>query len=52
MTVIPLELTVGLSPNGFLFKILNSILGVLTSVLPTFFGYQIMLVAQSPRAKQ
>lgn len=49
MTVIPLELTLGLSPNGFLFKMLNSILSVLTSMLPTLLGYQIMLVAQ-PKA--
>lgn len=49
MTVVPIELALGLSPQGLLFKALNRILGALTSTFPTLFGYQIMLVAQSRR---
>ena len=48
-TVVPVELALGLSPSGFLFKIVNGMLGVLTRLLPTLFGYQIMLVALSRR---
>lgn len=51
MTVIPLELTLGLLPSGFLFRTLNSILGVFTNLFPTLLGYQILLVAQSRRTK-
>jgi hypothetical protein len=51
MTVIPLELTLGLLPSGFLFRMLNSILGVFTNLFPSLLGYQILLVAQSRRTK-
>jgi hypothetical protein len=49
MAVVPIELGLGLSPKTVLFKILNRLLGVLTAVMPTLFGYQIILVAQSSR---
>ena len=45
----PLELTLGLSPKSLLFRVLNSILGALTRMMPGLLGYQIMLVAQSRR---
>lgn len=47
MTVVPLELALGLDPHGVLFKSLNKVLGILTRLMPSLFGYQIMLVAQS-----
>lgn len=50
MTVVPLELALGLSPEGHLFGVLNWCLGKLTKAMPGLFGYQIMLVAQSRRA--
>jgi 2-polyprenyl-3-methyl-5-hydroxy-6-metoxy-1,4-benzoquinol methylase len=49
MTVIPISLALGLSPEGFIFKVLNSLLGVLTRLMPTLLGYQIMLVARHDR---
>lgn len=50
-TVIPLELTLGLSTKGLLFRTLNSALGALTRLMPGLLGYQIMLVAQSRRSE-
>lgn len=47
MTVIPLELALGLSSDSVLLKVLNRLAGGLTRIAPTLFGYQIMLVAQS-----
>jgi hypothetical protein len=47
MAVVPIELALGLSPKSLLFKILNRMLGVLTGLWPTLFGYQIILVARS-----
>ena len=47
MTVIPLELTLGLSPRSFVFRVLNSFLNMLTKLLPGLLGYQIMLVGRS-----
>ena len=52
MTVVPIELALGLSPEGPLFKTLNRLLGVVTRLLPTLFGYQIMLIAQRPRNQE
>lgn len=49
MTVIPVELAFGLTSESVLSKVLNRVAGVLTRIMPTLFGYQIMLVAQSRR---
>lgn len=49
MTVIPLELTLGLSPKGMVFRALNAVLGAFTKMMPGLLGYQVMLVAQSRR---
>ena len=49
MAVVPIELALGMSPKAILFKILNRILGAFTALMPTLFGYQIILVAQSNR---
>jgi len=47
MTVIPVERALGLLPESFLAKVLNRLLGLLTRIMPTLFGYQIMLVGKS-----
>jgi len=49
MAVVPIELALGLSPKAVFFKFLNRIVGALTALMPTLFGYQIILVAQSNR---
>src|SRR5579872_1097133 len=50
MTVIPIELALGLSTTGLTFKFLNRVLGLATRVFPGLLGYQTMLVATSERA--
>jgi len=45
-TVIPIALALGISPTGILFAMINSALAMLTRLLPSLFGYQIMLVAR------
>jgi 2-polyprenyl-3-methyl-5-hydroxy-6-metoxy-1,4-benzoquinol methylase len=50
MTVIPVELALGLSSSGILFKMLNWSVANLTRIFPTLLGYQIMLVAQRARS--
>ncbi len=49
MTVIPIELALGLSTKGIVFKVLNRCLGLVTRLLPGLFGYQTILVATSSR---
>ncbi len=49
MTVIPLELALGLSTKGFVFKSLNRILGFFTRLFPGLLGYQTILLAQDRR---
>ena len=51
-TVLPLELTLRLSTKGFVFKVLNSILGMFTAMMPKLLGYQFMLVGQSRRGAE
>lgn len=46
MTVMPIELALGLSANNPLMRILNYILAVLTSMLPNLLGYQCVFVAR------
>jgi 2-polyprenyl-3-methyl-5-hydroxy-6-metoxy-1,4-benzoquinol methylase len=47
VTVMPLELVFGLSPDNFLMRMINRALGPITRLLPGLLGYQIMFVAQS-----
>ena len=49
LTVIPLELALGWSPENPLMKLLNGALAVATKLLPGLFGYQIMFVARTAR---
>jgi 2-polyprenyl-3-methyl-5-hydroxy-6-metoxy-1,4-benzoquinol methylase len=49
MTVVPIALALGLSPKGVVFNALNSTLRVLTNIMPTLLGYQIMLVGRRDR---
>jgi 2-polyprenyl-3-methyl-5-hydroxy-6-metoxy-1,4-benzoquinol methylase len=46
MTVVPVALALGLAPEGLLFNSLNWTLRILTRMLPTLLGYQIMLVGR------
>jgi 2-polyprenyl-3-methyl-5-hydroxy-6-metoxy-1,4-benzoquinol methylase len=46
LTVVPIALALGISPQGLLFNAINSTLGALTRMMPGLFGYQIMLVAR------
>jgi glycosyltransferase involved in cell wall biosynthesis len=45
-TVMPVELVLGLSPENLLMKAINRTLAVLTYLMPSVFGYQIMFAAQ------
>jgi hypothetical protein len=49
MTVIPVELALGLSTKSIVFKFLNRCLGLVTRLFRSLFGYQVMLVAASRR---
>ena len=49
MSVIPIELQLGISAENALAKALNFILAVLTFLLPTLMGYQCIFVARSSR---
>lgn len=45
VTVVPLEAALGLKASGNLFRILNTVLGILTKALPGILGYQVILLA-------
>jgi 2-polyprenyl-3-methyl-5-hydroxy-6-metoxy-1,4-benzoquinol methylase len=47
LTVMPLELVLGISPHGRIMRGINLALRALTRMAPGLFGYQIMLVAKS-----
>ena len=47
MTVMPMELILGLSPANFLMRAINGFLAVLTALFPGLLGYQIMFLARS-----
>jgi hypothetical protein len=51
-TVVPIELVLGLAPEGILMRALNAILAGLTSMMPSLFGYQIIFVARKTAAPQ
>ena len=46
LTVVPVALALGMSPEGLVFRVINWTLGMLTRMMPGLFGYQIMLVAR------
>jgi 2-polyprenyl-3-methyl-5-hydroxy-6-metoxy-1,4-benzoquinol methylase len=50
LTLMPIELVLGLAPENFLMKALNRVLAVLTWMMPGLFGYQIMFIARSRAA--
>ena len=45
LTVVPIELVLGLTPDAWLCRVLNRCLYVVTRLLPGLFGYQIMMRA-------
>jgi len=47
ITVMPLEIVLGLSPENWLMRVITGSLLVLTRLLPGLFGYQIMFVART-----
>jgi 2-polyprenyl-3-methyl-5-hydroxy-6-metoxy-1,4-benzoquinol methylase len=47
LTVMPIELVLGLSPQNPLMQGLNRLLALLTWMLPGLFGYQVMFMARS-----
>jgi len=49
MTLIPVELALGLSPKSMIARALNRVLAFCTAILPGLFGYQIMLRARPRR---
>jgi SAM-dependent methyltransferase len=49
-TVMPVELALGLSPKNPFMRCLNSILALLTSVMPGLMGYQCIFIARSKRS--
>jgi glycosyltransferase involved in cell wall biosynthesis len=52
ITVMPLEIVVGLSPENRLMKAINGSLLLLTRVFPDLLGYQCMFVARSIRRRE
>lgn len=51
MTVIPIELSLGISAHNLIARTLNTILFVLTFFFPTLLGYQSVFVARSRRQR-
>jgi len=53
LTVIPVELVLGLSPENIVCRVINRCLRAITSMLPGLFGYQIMMraIPASPQRK-
>jgi 2-polyprenyl-3-methyl-5-hydroxy-6-metoxy-1,4-benzoquinol methylase len=49
MTIMPLELVLGLRPEHFLMRIVQAFLIICTALMPGLFGYQIFLTAQKER---
>jgi len=46
MTIMPLELVLGLRPDHFLMRIIQKLLILATALMPGLFGYQTFLIAQ------
>jgi SAM-dependent methyltransferase len=51
LSVIPVELVLGLAPSNIVIRLLNSCLALVTKLLPGLFGYQILLTLRPARAK-
>jgi hypothetical protein len=49
MTIMPLELVLGLRPDSFFMRMLQRFLILCTAIMPGLFGYQIFLTAQKER---
>ena len=49
MTVMPLELVLGLSPKNLLVLASNRLLGAVTWLFPALFGYQTIIIARSKK---
>ncbi len=49
MTIIPIELVLGVSPGSLLMRAANRLLVLLTNAFPGLFGYQILFVARSQK---
>jgi 2-polyprenyl-3-methyl-5-hydroxy-6-metoxy-1,4-benzoquinol methylase len=47
MSVIPIELALGLPASNLMMRVLNSVLAVVTAMIPGLFGYQMLYVARS-----
>ena len=45
-TVRPLELALGLAPNGRLHRLFSGVLGALTNLFPCLLGYQFVFLAR------
>jgi 2-polyprenyl-3-methyl-5-hydroxy-6-metoxy-1,4-benzoquinol methylase len=50
MTIVPIELIVGLRPENIFLRLLQWLLILCTGLMPGLFGYQIFLTAQKERA--
>jgi hypothetical protein len=46
MTIMPLELVLGLRPESLVMRVIQWFLILCTAVMPGLFGYQIFLTAQ------
>jgi len=44
MTVMPVEIVLGLSPKNTVMKVLSALLGISTKLMPGLFGYQCMFI--------
>jgi 2-polyprenyl-3-methyl-5-hydroxy-6-metoxy-1,4-benzoquinol methylase len=49
MTIMPLELVLGLRPDSFFMRMVQRFLILCTAIMPGLFGYQIFLTAQKER---
>ncbi len=49
MTIMPLELVLGVRPDHFVMRLIQRILILCTALMPGLFGYQIFLTAQKER---
>ena len=49
MTIMPLELVLGIRPENFLMRVIQRLLIFFTALAPGLLGYQTFLVAQRER---
>jgi len=45
-TIIPVEIALGLAPSNLLARALSAMVGMVTAILPTLFGYQFVFLAR------